>query len=73
MKRSKIVLFSLLPVALIVLDQITKWLTRRHFSKQPDDVALIPKVLYFRYVETAEPRGESCRDGSRFCPCFQSY
>lgn len=51
MKRSKIVLFSLLPVALIVLDQITKWLTRRHFSKKPDDVALIPKVLYFRYVE----------------------
>ena len=51
MKRSKIVLFPLLPVALIVLDQITKWLTRRHFSKKPDDVALIPKVLYFRYVE----------------------
>ncbi|MBO4485393.1 MAG: signal peptidase II [Lachnospiraceae bacterium] len=51
MKRSKIILFSVLPVILIAIDQITKWLTRRHFSKKPADVTLIPKVLYFRYVE----------------------
>ena len=51
MKRSKTVVFILLPVVMIIIDQLTKWLTRRHFSKKPDDVALIPKVLYFRYVE----------------------